>query len=681
MKSKIPILVVVCILLLTACGTATTIQPTTTFAPPTATLPPTLTPTPEPTFTPTATPTPRLPVAPKTQIPAPDLAISADNLDQVVELARWGKGVITDAVYSPDGKFIAVATTLGVTIYQADTLEEKINFETNASVNSLAASPNGETIASGLTDNTVKLWKASDGTLLMSFESPKDETEKAKLDKEAVTSVSFSPDGKLLVVGSTYGTVRLWQVSDGALVNTLKSHARDVTSVFFSPDGQALFSASKDGKVRMVNVADGKPIRSFGGQRLIDSGISADGKILFAYDQGVYSLILWDIESGKKMQTIKGIEPGYSFGDLDIAFSPDGQSIIVGFNDYAGKIWNVASGAVQTTFEDLRPKDGWYYRTNFAVDISPDGQSFLMAGSNVIGIWDLKKNVLLKSATIKSQDIYDLALTPDGKTLISVEGTNVNLWQISDGNLIPTKDLIQSNGNVAVWPDGKFLMVPMFDYTARLWPLSDQGTRRTFEMEKREYIGAVAISSDSKTLALGTTLNVELRKVSDGALLRTIYPGLSFATNVAVVFSPDGEYLACEFGDLIKIYQVSDGKLLKSYKGVFKPVFSPDGTLLAAGGTADNSLKIWKIPSGDNLFSMKDLPNSVTSLTFSPDNSMLVTGSAEGTIEIFLTSDGTLLKSWEGHPRTVSDLIFTSDGKLLISSSYDGTIRMWGLKP
>lgn len=681
MKKQLSTLVVVSAILLTACGAGLSAQPTATLAPPTATLPPTLTSTPEPTFTPTATPTPRLPVSLGTQMPAPGLALSADNLDQVVELARWGNGVITDAVYSTDGKLIAVATTLGVSVYPADTLDEMLYFETNASVNSIAFSPDGETIATGLSDNTVKLWKASDGTLLKSLDGHTDETAKKDAKKAEVTGVAFSPDGSQLAGGSTDGTVSLWQVSDGSLVNTLRNHTVNVSSVFFSPDGQALFSASWDGRVRMVNVSDGKIVRSFGGLRLTDSTISADGKVLAAYDEGVYSLILWDVESGKKLQTIKGFAL-YAYGDLDMALSPDGQFIVAGMHDHTAKIWSATSGVAQNTFEDLKPEDGWYYIDFFTVNFSPDGQSLLMAGSNIIGIWDIKTGTLLNSAKIKSEAIYDTAFSPDGQILASVEGPNINLWQFPDGGLRPSQEVMQSNGNVDFSPDGATLLASMFDNTARLWPLSDQGVKKSFETGKKDYIGAVAFSPDGKTLALETRFlgTVELRQVSDGFLIKSMQIGTAFGGAGSVDFSSDGKYLAAALNDQIRLFQVEDGKALKTFKGGLDFAFSPDGTLLA-GGAQDKTINVWKIPGGEVLFTLKDRPDAVSTITFSPDGKFLVSGCADGTIEVFLASDGTLLKSWKEHSRAISDLLFTADGKLLISSSYDGTIRMWGVKP
>src|SRR3954454_9249851 len=71
---------------------------------------------------------------------------------------------------------------------------------------------------------------------------------------EGVTSVAFSPDGKMLASGSNDETIKLWDVQAGKEHATLKGHTNEVTSVAFSPDGKTLASASLDGTVRLWDV-------------------------------------------------------------------------------------------------------------------------------------------------------------------------------------------------------------------------------------------------------------------------------------------------------------------------------------------------------------------------------------------------------------------------------------------
>jgi WD40 repeat protein len=686
-RSLTVFVIVVGLFLQSSCGVAAeaTLNPS---QQPTPTSLPTYTQIPLPTFTPTVTPTPRLPVLSGTSMPPSSSPISTGNIDQIVELARWGKGVITDTAYSPDGTLLAIGSTLGISIYQVDTLDEKLYFETDARVNSVIFSPDGKTLVTGLDDNKVKIWSADDGTLLNTLQGHIDENAKEDAEEPEITSVALSTDGNLLAAGSTDGTISLWQVSDNSLVNTLDNHNLAVSSVFFSPDGRAFFSASRDGTVRMMNISDGSLIQGFGAQSIVDATVSADGKTLAALNeadnffQTKRDIVLWDVESGKKLRSIQEGEEYSSNYISSIALSPDGQFVAGAWQNHTAKIWSIATGTPQNTFEDLKPKDGWYYLVAFTVTFSNDGKSLLLAGSNIFGIWDINKGTLLNSATTKSERVYDIALSPDGTMLGSVEGPNINLIRVANGGLQPYKEIIQSNNNIAFSPDGMTLITSMFDDTARLWPLSDEGMRRTVEMEKKAEVTGIAVSPEGTIIALGSTYpagKVELRQISDGALLQILTLDSTFGP-IWLVFSPDGKYLAASIYRHIAIFQVSDGKRIGSFKGYGSLAFSPDSTLLA-GIPDEKTVNIWKVPGNETLSTFKELPAEVDSMAFSPDGSLLFMGMEDGMINVILMSDGTTLKSWKSHSEGVSDLLFSSDANMLFSSSFDGTIRAWGLKP
>ena len=157
--------------------------------------------------------------------------ISPENAGRVIQLARWGKGRVNEVTYSPDGRLLAVASSLGIYLYDAEDLEEVRFIETAAWMNSIAFSPDGEMLASGARDGTVNLWRVADGSLLGAMEHA-----------SFVESVAFSPDGETLASGAWDGTVNLWRASDGSLLRTLEGHAGRVNSVAFSPDGGALAS-------------------------------------------------------------------------------------------------------------------------------------------------------------------------------------------------------------------------------------------------------------------------------------------------------------------------------------------------------------------------------------------------------------------------------------------------------
>ena len=118
-------------------------------------------------------------------------------------MARLGKGAINDVTYSPDGKLLAVASEIGIWLYDVHSGQE-LNLITGHTdwVLSVSFSLDGQTIASGSWDNTIRLWDVQTGV------------EKQQLigHTGGVHSVSFSPDGQPLASGSWDGTVLLWRV-------------------------------------------------------------------------------------------------------------------------------------------------------------------------------------------------------------------------------------------------------------------------------------------------------------------------------------------------------------------------------------------------------------------------------------------------------------------------------------
>ena len=150
-------------------------------------------------------------------------------------MARLGLGAVTALQYSPDGRWLAVATLIGVEIREAENLglEQLLVGHTRA-VYAVAFSADGKTLASGSWDQTIKLWDAAAGTVLRTLSG----------HTGGVCSVAFSADGKTLASGSEDGTIKLWDAATGTLLRTVSGHTSGVSSVTFSPDGKTLASGS-----------------------------------------------------------------------------------------------------------------------------------------------------------------------------------------------------------------------------------------------------------------------------------------------------------------------------------------------------------------------------------------------------------------------------------------------------
>ncbi|MCP4104854.1 MAG: WD40 repeat domain-containing protein [Desulfobacteraceae bacterium] len=155
-------------------------------------------------------------------------------------------------------------------------------------VNAVAFSPDGKTLASGADDNTVRLWDVASGKEIRRLEG----------HRKRVVSVAFSPDGKTLAsgAGNFLGSDKtVWDVASGKEIRSLAGHTKPVQSVAFSPDGKTLASGSgylfgsSDNTVRLWDIASGKLTQIYvGGQNGNWLTWNTQKNICLRYDDGTF---------------------------------------------------------------------------------------------------------------------------------------------------------------------------------------------------------------------------------------------------------------------------------------------------------------------------------------------------------------------------------------------------------
>ena len=621
--------------------------------------------------------------------------ISDQNLTQAVEGALeqavfrlrqtnrliGHKGPVLAVAISPDGQTIASGSRDNtIKLWNRDgTLRTTLPRLHNGSINDIAISPDGKIIASASTDKTIRLWQL-DGNLLQILTG----------HEASVEAIAFSPDGKLLASASDDKTVRLWD-SNGDLLKILKGHKDVVDAVAFSPDGKLLASASDDKTVKLWN-RDGNLVKTLSGHKgeVEAVAFSTDGKLILSggrEEKNDKNLMLWNRDGSLK-------EEWWAFGDVEaVAFSPDGKTIAYTSTDKDIYLLNQDG-----SFKDMIRGHGDRVTD---VAFSHDGKTILSASEdNTVNLWRRRNELMLKILPQHQDIVTAVAFSPVreassegiGQTIASASGDKtVKLWR-QDGTLFKTLEGHQARVTAVAFSSvreaspegiGQTIASASDDKTVKLWR-QDGTLLKTLEGHQAR-VTAVAFSpvheaSPEGIIASASNDNTVKLWNLEGKLLNTLKGHNDDVTSLA--FSPDGKLIATGSKDhTVKLWNL-EGKLLANLTahqaGVTDVSFSPNGQILATA-SEDNTAKVWR-REGIQLIYLNKVEHreSVKKVVFSANSEMIASGSADNTIKIW-NRLGTVQTTLYGHTDAINGLAFSSDGQTLASGSDDTEVILWPL--
>ena len=276
----------------------------------------------------------------------------------------------------------------------------------------VAYSPDGQLLASGGGDGTIKIWDVKSGKLVRTIDG----------HPEGVVSVVFSPDGSKLATNSTKWDFRVWDARTGKAVERIPLAKETIYSLDFSPDGNFIAVLDSDG-VNLIDSTTGRMVAS-----LIENSEGASSVIfspngLLLAGCGCYeeTVIIWDVRTGGVKFRLKGNTDML----LCASFSADGQILAAGGNDREIKLWNVHSGILLRSIQTGSEVD--------FVSFSPDG--LLMATAHAdktIKLWETKSGRLIETLKGHNGFVNCVRFSPDGLTLVSASSDDtIKFWKVS----------------------------------------------------------------------------------------------------------------------------------------------------------------------------------------------------------------------------------------------------------
>ncbi|MFN0129954.1 MAG: protein kinase domain-containing protein [Verrucomicrobiales bacterium] len=424
-------------------------------------------------------------------------------------------------------------------------------------------------------------------------------------------ALTFSPDGRLLAVGTGNGAdsaIRLWDTENGREVAALKGHRSQISSLVFWPDGRTLASASEDRTIRLWDVKGERQEAIFRGHRsaVRSLGLMPDGSILLS--AGADGAVLaWDTNLMRRQRS------HFELAATARAwhFATDSASVIT--LNSIGRVsrWH---GQLLEAEEVLFETGEKFSRENAppmerllgtrVAQFSGDGGLLALAGrAESVEVWD-----------VEARRIRTEFQPEEGRGRVSLIG------------FVPgSTDLLTETGG----PDGRI---------AR-W---DALTGKLVESWRAESLRGgrplSALSSDGRWLVrVGLQGQVSWRDLGTGVETNE---EIGLAGIHQLAFSPDSRLLVAvsdreggRIWDVLARERIADlGGFLQ---GTYAATFSTDSRRLALGSTGDEAIKIWDLASQRELVTLEGSGSFYHTIRFSRDGTLLAASNLQGRLSFW----------------------------------------------
>ncbi len=512
----------------------------------------------------------------------PSMPITPENADRVSLVGRMaGLGRPYTLAGAPDGRMLAVGTSRGVYLYDAQTLEQR-----------------------------------------------------RFLEAPSVVFVSFSPDGRRLAASlqSVPHQVRVWRLDDGALVGSLDLQERGnrlfPAGLAFSADGAQVFVGYYNFE-REHTILAWRPGSESTGRRVLefDPGFGWEANlarliIAPAHDLVVFALF-GKVEVHRLSQRQRLFVLEASPQEVrSAALSPDGRRLAIAFTGSKLQLWDLSTGELSREL----PISGMAFAAQ--LEFSPDGQQLIGALDNKIYIWPLDRAEATPSivALERNAEIVNVQFSSDPSVVHVLLADGLRSVRTADGTTAQAiGGYLGRPHGIAFSADGRWL-AGAFGYQIGLWRVQDGALLRTTATFASELSGsrfgdltlsgpapiADAVFSPDLHAAIYSILgdlttgdergrggSVQVRG-ADGALRQTLSGYVNEYARLAI--SPDGRFLAG--GDkkgVVLLWRLSDGLNVRALRGHREAIvglaFSPDNRLLVTAGS-EESVKVWDVASG-----------------------------------------------------------------------------------
>ena len=573
---------------------------------------------------------------------------------------------VIKAVFSPDGQKIATASLDDTArIWSAKTGEPLSDpLQHRYQVNDVSFSPDGRYLLTASRDGTARLWSANPKSVraLRSFEH-----------KGPVVEARFSQDSLRVATGTAGGWLRIWEITDGEQIFSM-NHPASVTTLRFSPNGRVLAVGCGDGLVRLIDLESYQimaaplvhrdPIRSV--------QFSPAGDLLLSVTEGNEARV-WEVASGRH------VSPPFRHLDhiYHAAFDHSGRRVATAGADHLVKVWDLAG-------ESARRNEWVESDAVTAVAHSADGHYVAYSvKSGAIKVRDAGTGVLVGPSQLNhGGEVQYLRFDPESERLLSAGfAGRARLWDLNTGGQLHEfkhDDTI----NFALFNRmGNRLITASRDRRAILWNVETGQQAIPPVLHNYSVVNAEFSAGGREFVTASADNSVSVWSALTGERVRGPFrPGYTLGRPA---FDDEGErFIALVSASKARVFSLADGRPLSKemeHRAAirFLSFDSAGGRILTASD--DQTARVWDAWGGEPLSPPLRHAAAVTGGAFSADNHQLMSVGLDNTVRLWAARNGAPLAPAFRHNGPVSLASLAADGRSLMTVSSNRVIH-WGLE-
>lgn len=532
-----------------------------------------------------------------------------------------GDDYINDVAIDPMLKFFVTAGTKdngypdSATVYDLKTKKIIARMPINSREISVRVSPDGQLVAFGEDNRTVNVYKAGTWQKVQSF------TFDEGWCGGCMSIPSFSPNGKLIYMASSNGSVKKYDLATGKLVKVYEEKLDNLEGLTISPDGKKLARASET-DVSIWDEGSGNVLATIPAEeagKFHEIVFTRDGKkLLIASDDN--TVITWNIAQKKKERPLAGVlnmrdngglnyDPNFYWQSAiakyvrlknNLLITNDGKTLIKGKFGTKVKRWDIASG--KGIMEYVGHDKGV-----LAYDLSRDGKRLVTGGGDGrIILWDLQTGDSLKSIDAYREPIFDIHFNSDETKVVSASwDATMKVHDLATRKVDSYFDLQNMSAyNVMFHPSDLYLITSRLDNSLQLWEIDTRTAVRNF-VGHTDVVSSIRLSADQRTL-MSASWDGTIRLWDVGTGLATKKIVASHVPVHIAIFSPDQKFIYAAGADrTIRVFDLNTSKIIRTFEGhkgeVTSLLFSPDNKMLISH-SLDGVTKFWDLTNGKEFF-------------------------------------------------------------------------------